>query len=126
MNFRAFRFLTDENVDEEVLLFLRSMDFDVFDIKESGLFRMKDYDILAKAFTENRVVVTQDSDFGTLVFRDQLDFFGIIYLRPSHESPDTHIQSFKVMLNVEAELRPPFIIVAENLGNSVKVRVRLL
>ena len=126
MNLHAFRFLTDENVDEEVLLFLRSLGFDVFDIKEAGFFRMKDYDILAKAFTENRVVVTQDSDFGTLVFRDQLDFFGIIYLRPGHESPITHIQSFEAMMNVEAELRPPFIIVAENLGNSVKVRVRLL
>ena len=118
--------MTDENVDEEVLLFLRSLGFDVFDIKESGLFRMKDHDILARAFAESRVVVTQDSDFGTLIFRDQSDFFGVIYLRPGHESPDTHIQSFEAILTVEVELSPPFIIVAENLGDRVKVRVRLL
>ncbi len=48
MNLHAFRFLTDENVDEEVLLFLRSLGFDVFDIKEAGFFRMKDYDILQR------------------------------------------------------------------------------
>jgi predicted nuclease of predicted toxin-antitoxin system len=125
MNLQAFPLLTDENVDEEVLLFLRSLGFDVFDIKEAGFFRMRDEDILAKAFAEGRVVVTQDSDFGTLVFRDQSAFFGIVYLRPGHESPDTHIQSFGAILNVDTELTTPFIIVAENLGNKVKVRVRL-
>ncbi len=126
MNLHSFQLLTDENVDKEVLIFLRSQNLDVFDIKESGLFRMKDQEILAKALVENRVVIAQDSDFGTLVFRDQFDFYGIIYLRPGHENPSSHIECFKAILSLEINVEPPFIIVAENLGDNVRIRVRQL
>lgn len=37
MTIREFQFLTDENIDEEVVDFLRGEGFDVFDIKEEGL-----------------------------------------------------------------------------------------
>ena len=34
MNIREVRFLTDENIDEELVAYLRAQGFDVFDIKD--------------------------------------------------------------------------------------------
>lgn len=66
------------------------------------------------------------SDFGTLVFRDKVDLVGIFYLRPGHFSGSFHISTLKTVLNGHLELTPPFIIVAENTGETVKIRLRSL
>ncbi|MCB0594989.1 MAG: DUF5615 family PIN-like protein [Lewinellaceae bacterium] len=126
MTIREFQFLTDENIDEEVADFLRNEGFDVFDIKEEGLFRMPDKDILKLAFEQRRVVISQDSDFGTLIFRDEVSFFGVIYLRPGHYSPEVHIQTLRVLLSTNIEYSIPFILVGENEGGKIKFRLRKL
>ncbi len=46
MKFQDLQFLTDENIDWEVVAFLRKLGFEVFDIKENELFRMSDREIL--------------------------------------------------------------------------------
>jgi predicted nuclease of predicted toxin-antitoxin system len=53
-----FKFLTDENIDNEVVALLRSKDFDVFDIKEQALWGMSDSDIINRAYVEQRIVIT--------------------------------------------------------------------
>ncbi|MCC6560140.1 MAG: DUF5615 family PIN-like protein, partial [Xanthomonadales bacterium] len=40
-----------------------------------------DVDVMARAHQEQRVIVSDDTDFGTLVFRDQLTTAGVILLR---------------------------------------------
>ncbi len=124
MDLKKLKFLTDENIDQEVLDFLRSQNFDVFDIKEAGLFRMPDFEILQLAFEQKRVVISQDSDFGTLIFRDKHDFFGIIYLRPGHQSPDVHIETMRAILDADLNFETPFILVVENTGELVRIRLR--
>lgn len=124
MELKKLKFLTDENIDHEVLDFLRSQNFDVFDIKEAGLFRMPDFEILQLAFEQKRVVISQDSDFGTLIFRDKQGFFGIIYLRPGHQSPDVHIETMRAILDADLNFETPFILVGENTGELVRIRLR--
>ena len=124
MNLLNLRFLTDENIDIEVLHFLREQGFDVFDIKEEALFQMADDAIIALSYQQNRVVISQDSDFGTLIFRDAALFYGVIYLRPGHVSPIVHIQTLKHILDANFAIETPFIIVGENNGNMIKIRVR--
>jgi predicted nuclease of predicted toxin-antitoxin system len=126
MNLRQFKLLTDENIDYELLHFLRNEGFDVFDIKEERLFSLPDSDILDYALKNERIIITQDSDFGTLVFRENFNFYGIIYLRPGHQNPIIHIQTFQDVLQTDIEFSTPFILVAENLGYSVKIRYRVL
>ena len=126
MSLRDLQFLTDENIDEEVLIFLREQGLDVYDIKEERLFSLSDRAILEFAYASNRVVITQDSDFGTLVFREDLLFWGIIYLRPGHAKEFVHIQTMKTLLANNPTLEFPFIIVGENYQNLIKFRVRLL
>jgi predicted nuclease of predicted toxin-antitoxin system len=121
---KQLRFLTDENIDVELLEFLRDNNCDVFDIKEAKLFRLSDRAILELAHQEQRVVISQDSDFGTLVFRDNLAFFGIIYLRPGHADPGVHVQTLKTIFETNPLVYPPFLIVGENHGEKVKLRIR--
>ena len=80
-------FLTDENVDAAVVAWLRERGLEVFDIKEAGLFGWLDEEILERAFEQKQVIISQDSDFGTLVFRDGARFYGIVYLRPGMKIP---------------------------------------
>ena len=40
-----------------------------------------------KAFSEKRIIVTHDSDFGTLAVLGGEPVLGIIYLRPGHIDP---------------------------------------
>lgn len=60
MTLHEFKLLTDENIDNEVLIFLRDEDFDVFDIKEERLFSISDRNILEFAYQNQRVVISQD------------------------------------------------------------------
>jgi predicted nuclease of predicted toxin-antitoxin system len=124
MNIRQFRFLTDENIDKELVAFLRAEGFDVFDIKEEGLFRLSDRAILERALAGQRVVISEDSDFGTLIFRDNLPFYGVVYLRPGHESPEVHLETFAAILASELDFSIPFILVAENTSEYVRIRLR--
>jgi predicted nuclease of predicted toxin-antitoxin system len=124
MNIREFRFLADENIDKELVLLLREDGLDVFDIKEEGLFQLSDLAILEISYTEKRIVITQDSDFGKLIFRDSVSFYGIIYLRPGHHSSILHVQTMNAILQSDIEFRIPFILVAENIESVIRMRLR--
>jgi len=124
MSIRDLRFLTDENIDREVVKLLRAAGLEVLDIKEEGLFRLSDRSILEMALAQRRAVISQDSDFGTLIFRDQVPFYGVIYLRPGHESPEIHIESMVTILNADIIVTIPFVLVAENTGELVRLRLR--
>jgi predicted nuclease of predicted toxin-antitoxin system len=124
MNWNTYQFLTDENIDNEVLVLLKTYGFDIFDIKEQQLWGLSDKDIIEKAFADQRIIITQDSDFGTMIYRDQSAFYGLIYLRPGH-NPFLHIQTLKTLfLTFSHEIITPFILVAENANGIVKFRYR--
>lgn len=97
----------------------------MFSTSKKQLFRLSDRKILEMAHEEQRVVISQDSDFGTLIFRDSVPFWGIIYLRSGHASPDTHVQTMKTILETDPVLSLPFLIVGENHGEKVKLRIRI-
>ncbi len=73
------RFLADENVSRLVVERLRGAGFDVMSIAEtrSGT---SDADILKTADREDRILITEDRDFGELVLRQRLDVRGMILL----------------------------------------------
>ena len=126
MSLHDLSFLTDENIDVEVVTYLREQGFDVFDIKEERLFQMSDEDILALSYKTNRVIISQDSDFGTLIFRDNTLFYGVIYLRPGHAFPIIHVQTLIQIFTANPAIHIPFVIVGENNGEMIKIRIRLL
>jgi predicted nuclease of predicted toxin-antitoxin system len=66
MKLHDFGLLTDENVEIDVVQWLRQTGFDVFDACEQGLQGWADRDILRLAVAGNRVIVTDDADYGML------------------------------------------------------------
>ncbi len=61
------RFLADMGVAQSTAAFLRSQGFDAFHLRDEGLQRLDDEDIIAKARAEGRVILTHDLDFGRIV-----------------------------------------------------------
>lgn len=73
--------ICDQNLSANSIAILRSAGHDVLAIREDHP-GMKDPDVLALAARTQRVIVTEDRDFGDLVFHRQLPVPpGIIYVR---------------------------------------------
>ena len=66
------KFLLDENADRRLVPFLKELSHDVRVIGEEHPASLLDRDVLALAYRERRIIITNDrSDFGELIFRDQ-------------------------------------------------------
>src|SRR5262245_3553329 len=74
------RFLADENVAVPIVLWLRQLGHDVSHASEQQA-GAPDSDWLARAESEQRLILTSDKDFGELVFRDRLNSHGVVLLR---------------------------------------------
>ncbi|HEY2415592.1 MAG TPA: DUF5615 family PIN-like protein [Pirellulaceae bacterium] len=124
MKLREFGLLTDENVEADVVDWLRQSGFDVYDVCEQGLEGCDDRHVLQIAVAANRVAVTHDADFGTLAVLQGEPVLWILYLRPGHIDPQFTIRTIQTVLGIDPDLTPPFILVARQGGNGVTVRIR--
>jgi predicted nuclease of predicted toxin-antitoxin system len=120
-----FPLLADENVHPDVISFLRETGLDVESIAEQGNFGLPDTNVLQQATQTGRVVLTHDSDFGGLALMGA-DFIGIIYIRPGHIRTDFTKKTLQAVRDGAPDVTPPFILVAERTGDTVKIRVRQL
>ena len=119
-----YAFLTDENINPIIVESLRQRGCDVFDVNEQRLSGNTDAFLLNLATNQNRVVLTHDSDFGTLVIADGKPFIGIVYLKPGHILPQFTLQSLDAIFKEVDLIENPFIIVAKHNGMTTRVRVR--
>lgn len=77
-------FLADESCDYAVVRALRSAGYDVFAVSEV-MTRSDDLDLMDQAHRDQRVLLTEDKDFGWLVFVGRADSAGVILIRfPGH------------------------------------------
>jgi predicted nuclease of predicted toxin-antitoxin system len=74
------RFLVDESCDAAVLCALRTANWDVTAVAEQCA-GAPDSDVIALAAGEQRVLVTEDKDFGQLVFASGRGHCGVVLLR---------------------------------------------
>lgn len=126
MKLRDFALLTDENLDPDVVAFLHQTGFDLCDVCDNGMQGSTDVDLLRRAFTENRVIVTLDADFGILTVLGGEPVVGILYLRPGHIDPRFTIETIETVLKTDPDVAPPFLIVAKRTGKTVAIRIRAL
>lgn len=124
MNPLDYPLLADENIHPLIVQTLRGWGLDVQMVGAIGLGGQSDLTILHVASRSQRVVLTHDSDFGRLVFRDQLTFLGIIYLRPGHIDPDFTLATLDYMRRQPIDVKTPFMIVAERSRQTIRLRVR--
>jgi predicted nuclease of predicted toxin-antitoxin system len=74
------RFLADESCDFAVIHALRAAGFDVLCISESTP-RAEDPEVIELALREERILLTEDKDFGRLVYSHGQETPGVIFLR---------------------------------------------
>jgi len=74
------RFLADESCDFSVVRALRSAGYEVTAIAEISP-RAEDMEVLHLAFREEKILLTEDKDFGQLVFAHSKKTRGVIFLR---------------------------------------------
>jgi predicted nuclease of predicted toxin-antitoxin system len=79
------KFLADESVEKSVVDWLRNQDFDVMYIPEKIPSISDDEDVLRLANNEDRILITNDKDFGELVFHQARIALGILLIRANNE-----------------------------------------
>lgn len=80
MSTSALRFLADESCDFAVVRALRAEGYDVVAVSEVTR-RSDDSELIAQAAQEQRILLTEDKDFGWLVFVSHADSPGVISIR---------------------------------------------
>ena len=79
------RFIVDESAGAAVAAYLRAAGHDVLAVADD-MPQADDQDILARASAEQRVLVTNDKDFGEMMYRLHQSHVGILLLRLHDES----------------------------------------
>lgn len=107
------RFLVDECTGPKVAEWLRGNGYEVFSIFDE-VQGLGDEEVLQKAFNENWILITNDKDFGELVFRERRMHHGIIFLRLDDERAANKIEILRQLLNSYADKLPDqFVTVTE-------------
>ena len=115
------RFLLDECCNVELALSLRKEGHDVLYVTESNP-SISDREVLQISYSENRILITEDKDFGELVYRFKLKTQGVILLRFSISDRHLKWTALKKLVDIKSkDLKGKFVVVDKD-----KYRIRHL
>ncbi len=115
------RFLIDESVDGPITTLLRWENYVVEDIKEISP-GIKDEKVLKRAEDTKAILITEDKDFGELVFRFKMANHGVVLIRLDNmENPKKAQIVLRSIQTIEERIPNSFVVIREN-----KVRIRPL
>jgi predicted nuclease of predicted toxin-antitoxin system len=112
-----YQIVADESVDFRIVIQLRKAGMTVYSVSEQQP-SIKDEQVLALACDSNALLLTEDKDFGELVFRLQLPHRGILLIRIL--KPDLKISSVaETVLRHYPEMLNKFSVI-----NDTKLRIK--
>ncbi len=115
------RIIANENITGSVINKLRATGHDVLSVKET-MRGANDPDVLSRAQTEQRLVITHDKDFGELAFRFGMPAdCGVVLFRLSDDDPDVDNQRIIDVLESRSDWAGHFCVVDDE-----KIRIRPL
>ena len=115
------KLLADENIAGDIVAWIREQGCEVLHASEH-LTQEVDSVLLQTAEAEGRLLLTEDKDFGELVFRDRLNSHGVVLLRMGRLTIPNRIQRLAEAWSVvQSNPSGRFIVITEK-----KVRVRPL
>lgn len=118
----SMKFLIDENVGNSVVRYLKDNGHDIMVASKKGFSGREDDFLLEYAFKEGRIIITNDKDFGFLVYRQRMPSHGVILFRFIQELPSLRVQALEAILSLKPERTlNHFIIASEG-----KIRIRPL
>ena len=107
------KFIVDECTGPAVARWLEAKGYDVFSVYDETP-GVSDTEVIGRAYNENRILVTNDKDFGEKVFREQHSHCGIILLRLQDERAKNKIAILERLLFHYKEALPEhFVVVTE-------------
>ncbi len=120
------RFLADQDVYRASVDFLRALGHDVLCVRDVGMARASDEEILNRAHDDQRLLITRDKGFGALVFLLHRQHSGVILLRMSPLTVDSVHRELVRLLQVhtEVDLCDRFVVVEPG-RHRIRTRVRL-
>ena len=109
------RFLADMGVSRTTVEALRSANHDAVHLRDEGLFRLPDPNVVAKALAENRVVLTFDLDFGDILAVARSEAPSVIIFRLRNQTPAAvNPRLFRVIDDCAAELADGALVIVED------------
>lgn len=112
------KFLVDECAGPSIAAWLVSLGHDVYSVFDESQ-GMTDEDVLSKAYSEERILITNDKDFGEMIFRERRPHRGVIFLRLADERSANKIAVLEKILNSHSgRIEDRFVTVTQN-----KVRI---
>jgi len=113
------KFLIDESVEKPIVDWLRDQKYDVMYIAESSS-GITDEEVIKLANCESRILITNDKDFGKLIFRQGRITQGILLIRAVNEESSNKLRLVKEVLEkAKKKLEGNFMVV-----NEVGIRIR--
>jgi len=106
------KFLIDECTGKRLSILLKKAGYEVIfvgDWKPSA----SDDELLQKADEEGRVLITDDKDFGELIFRLNKPASGVILIRSSTTNPEIRLHLLEALLK-SVDANKKFIVLKDN------------
>ena len=108
-----YKFIVDESTGDRIAELLRNEGFDVVSVI-SQMRGTDDLSIIQTAIIEERIIVTNDKDFGELVFHQNLKPRGVLFLRLEDESTVNKLKVVRTILRQYLKiLEGNFVVVTE-------------
>ena len=108
---QPLRFLADESCDFAIVRTLRADGYDVIAVGEITQ-RSDDREVIEQAVREGRILLTEDKDFGWLVFVSHANSAGVILIRFPGNARAALARSVRQLVREHGEeLRRAFVVV---------------
>ena len=108
------RFLVDECTGPTVADWLHDQGHEVFSVFDEAR-GITDDEVLLKARTEQWILVTNDKDFGDMIYRERRTHHGVILIRLDDERSVNKIAVLQQLLEQYADsIADHFVVVTEN------------
>jgi predicted nuclease of predicted toxin-antitoxin system len=102
MHTAGLRFLADESCDFAVVRALRAAGYDVLAVSEVTS-RSDDRSLVEQAGREKRILLTEDKDFGWLVFASHAQSSGVILIRFPGDARGALVQAVSQLVEEQGE-----------------------
>ncbi len=110
MTISSLLFLADESCDFNVVRALREQGYDVLTVSEQTT-RSVDRELIELAYQEKRILLTEDKDFGWLVYVSRANSAGVILIRYPGNARNELVQGIlKLVTERGEELSGAFVV----------------
>ena len=113
------KFLAEVNVEKSIVEEITTLGYDIKCVTSINPL-MTDEDVLSTANSEDRILITNDKDFGEIVFRQQLIASGIILIRVVDQNTQDKVKLVKkLLIFYKDKIKNHFVVVSSNKFRSI-------